>query len=548
MNFVLPVSATPPAQSTYDIMVKTPAGVVTYTDSNLLTYVAPTATVQGSATYEHLLDEEGRWEFSLTSGTDASYTVVSKILIYAMTPVVVGGTTTIQKQVTVGAPNAPSNLVAVAAGPDINLTWTDNSNYETGFVVERSLTAVGGYSVIDTIAIDAVAYTDTTGEAFTTYYYRIGATNVIGTAYSNVDSATAGSGFLDPFYSELVLHVTAQGDNLSTTFIDDSPYQSTVTTLGTTSITTSTDPFADSRGVANPTTNGDYLTTPYLDARYNWFATDYTVEAWVYEDTSWSGSEVSGLYPLLVGNMNPAALIVYWAFGVTDQGRVKLYFWSGSANNHEGTAVMSLNTWHHIAMTHNATTKTINLFIDGVLDYTAVYTTGPTSTETLPLVIGQLNNTTYKKNWCDLRITQSERYPATGFTPPTERIKRVGNLVVSAFYSAGNPTTPGVMNLDWVDVNKAPIWEHYTGGVYSVPSAQVEIDFAAAEYLSITADISARFLPSQFATEQWSTAVTDPFYVGNNYDVTLNRFLPDSTITWWEDQGVLVGDPVTYYY
>src|SRR5207302_9691012 len=41
--------------------------------------------------------------------------------------------------VPVALPAAPSNLVAVAAGvSQINLTWTDNSNNETGFKVDRS--------------------------------------------------------------------------------------------------------------------------------------------------------------------------------------------------------------------------------------------------------------------------------------------------------------------------------------------------------------------------------------------------------------------------
>ncbi len=36
------------------------------------------------------------------------------------------------------APAAPTNLTATAqAGPQVSLTWRDNANNETGFVVER---------------------------------------------------------------------------------------------------------------------------------------------------------------------------------------------------------------------------------------------------------------------------------------------------------------------------------------------------------------------------------------------------------------------------
>jgi len=197
VNFVLAPSALPPAQSTYDLLVKTPAGVVTYTDSGLLTYVAPTATAQGSATYAHLLNEEGRWEFSLTSGTDACFTVISKILLYSMTPVVFGSTQTVNKQALVAnfviptIPLAPSVLAAaVVSDTAIDLTWTDNSDDEDNFVLERSLTTGTGFSVINSPAANAVAYSDTGLTPGTEYFYRIKATNAVGdSAYTAEDSA-----------------------------------------------------------------------------------------------------------------------------------------------------------------------------------------------------------------------------------------------------------------------------------------------------------------------------------------------------------------------
>src|SRR5207237_4803410 len=81
------------------------------------------------------------------------------------------------------APAAPSNLAASAvSSSQINLTWTDNANNETGFILERSTdNFVANVTQIATPAQNATSYSDTTGLlASTQYYYRIRATNAVG--------------------------------------------------------------------------------------------------------------------------------------------------------------------------------------------------------------------------------------------------------------------------------------------------------------------------------------------------------------------------------
>jgi len=103
--------------------------------------------------------------------------------------------------VPVSLPRAPWNLVAVApvAGatpPTVSLTWADNSNNESGFMIQRATDAL--FTVgLTTIAVGAnvTTYTDATVAAGTTYYYRVQAINGIGGfAYSNTASATAAVG------------------------------------------------------------------------------------------------------------------------------------------------------------------------------------------------------------------------------------------------------------------------------------------------------------------------------------------------------------------
>jgi titin len=88
-------------------------------------------------------------------------------------------------------PTAPSGLSAVLQnGPQAGLTWTDTSNNETSFVVERSDNG-GTFAGLVTLPANAVSYTDATVVAGNTYTYRVKATNAGGSsAYSNTASVT----------------------------------------------------------------------------------------------------------------------------------------------------------------------------------------------------------------------------------------------------------------------------------------------------------------------------------------------------------------------
>jgi hypothetical protein len=76
---------------------------------------------------------------------------------------------------------APSNLVATpSAARSITLAWTDNSDNETSFVVERSRKKNGTYSVVATLAPGTTRFTDTSLADNTRYYYRVRAVTAKG--------------------------------------------------------------------------------------------------------------------------------------------------------------------------------------------------------------------------------------------------------------------------------------------------------------------------------------------------------------------------------
>jgi carboxypeptidase T len=89
-----------------------------------------------------------------------------------------------------GKPAAPTNLTAGAVfWRQINLAWTDNSDNETSFKIERSIDG-STFSEIDSVGANVTSYRDTTVAENTIYWYRVRAANFYGdSGYSNIDSA-----------------------------------------------------------------------------------------------------------------------------------------------------------------------------------------------------------------------------------------------------------------------------------------------------------------------------------------------------------------------
>jgi Fe-S cluster biogenesis protein NfuA len=74
----------------------------------------------------------------------------------------------------------------LADAGQLTLTWSDSSNNEEGFHIQRKTGAGGTYATIATPAAGTTGYVDGTVTAGTTYCYRVSAFNSVGeSAYSN---------------------------------------------------------------------------------------------------------------------------------------------------------------------------------------------------------------------------------------------------------------------------------------------------------------------------------------------------------------------------
>jgi len=158
--------------------------------------------------------------------------------------------------VTGSAPAAPSNLGATALAYNaIKLTWTDNSNNESGFELYRSTTPTGPFNIVTTTAAAATSFTDSTVGASTQYFYRIRAVGQYGASaydaigagtpynyYNNVSlSALPNFSTMTPTFTGVVPNFTLGMETQSTNFAVQYNTTIKITTGGTYTFSTTSD-------------------------------------------------------------------------------------------------------------------------------------------------------------------------------------------------------------------------------------------------------------------------------------------------------------------
>jgi hypothetical protein len=93
------------------------------------------------------------------------------------------------------APNTPTGLTATTQQDpqttewSVNLSWTDNSTNEEGFILDRRNSSTASWTRVATLAANATSYSDTGAPADATVSYRVRAISDLNSAFSNVADA-----------------------------------------------------------------------------------------------------------------------------------------------------------------------------------------------------------------------------------------------------------------------------------------------------------------------------------------------------------------------
>jgi hypothetical protein len=131
--------------------------------------------------------------------------------------------------------NAPSNLKATAVSSNrTNLRWTDNANFESGFIIQRSTDGTN-FAFLASVASNVTSYGNTGLKPRKTYWYRVRAfrsSNSKVSAWSNMARATT---FAAPTSAKKIIHWQTFSNSASVssvvanhTYIDTLPFDGIV--------------------------------------------------------------------------------------------------------------------------------------------------------------------------------------------------------------------------------------------------------------------------------------------------------------------------------
>lgn len=160
---------------------------------------------------------------------------------------------------------------------------------------------------------------------------------------------------------------------------------------------------------------------------------DFTVEGWVYLP-----STPANATPNLIGQMTPATGLNYWSFGVDNTNKISFYAANNGAACFVTGGTVSNLTWTHIAACYTSNAKTLQVFINGLVQTITVSGTAVTGSGTTmatytaantggaQLTVGQYNSVPLAANVSCLRLCQGFIY-SSNFTPQAAPLAVIGS-------------------------------------------------------------------------------------------------------------------------
>jgi hypothetical protein len=224
---------------------------------------------------------------------------------------------------------------------------------------------------------------------------------------------------LDASYNNVSLLLHGDGPNGSTTITDNSPTPKTVTAVGNAQISTAQSKFGGSSMLFDKV---DDRLTLAASSDFAFGTGDFTIEFWAYSRDVLSSTQRGFLQisPVAGGLSTSFVNSIIIVQGANAGGSGLNGGLVAVINNTfigSSTAVLSTNTWFHVALTRAS--GTVRLFFNGNVHASSTNTSNLTGSN---LVVGGYYDTTvlYDGYIDDLRITKGVARYTANFTPPTE--------------------------------------------------------------------------------------------------------------------------------
>ena len=228
-----------------------------------------------------------------------------------------------------------------------------------------------------------------------------------------------GSTVGDVHFPKVKLLLPFDGSNGATSTTDSSNTGNTITFNGNAQISTTQSKFGSSSAYFDGT--GDYIDLGGSSLRSVCDSGDFALELWFYQDSRSSWTNLITNY----GTGNGG-----WAVYINTDSPNQVYWWhyNGSGwvylNHTQGTrTTITLDTWHHVAITRNG--NTWRLFLNGVQEDTITDSNNITASNgavSSGLRLGTINaGLQYPLHGYidDVRITNGDSRYTSNFTPPT---------------------------------------------------------------------------------------------------------------------------------
>lgn len=247
----------------------------------------------------------------------------------------------------------------------------------------------------------------------------------------------------DPSFAQVDLLLHGNGDDLGTTFTDNSPSVRTVTQLGTTALSTTTRKFGSASINNGAVNSGNCLKVGTSADNFLIFTTDFTVELWFYQtaDTEYN---FSSLISRIKTNQRTSISASSFELGIAQSGGfyypgLNVYLTgAGSSFDLGGTIATALNKWNHVAVVRSGTS--LKLYVNGFLSNSRTASGVCATNSSQSMIGGSWDGTNPRHSFRgyidDVRVTKAARYIAP-FSLPIEEFPDSTNGAALPAFSDG---------------------------------------------------------------------------------------------------------------